>query len=224
MTPAEIWVSIIKMPRPHQLVDFPRMNAQGEPVARISMTVLTQEEQITASLDTDRFTKRVMKEMPRADEAKRCYDDIYNNRAALEILHRACRSVENFAMPFFPSPNEMATHLTPDEVGVLFRSYLLVQDDVGPIISRLSQEEVEAWIKRLREAGSKAPLALLSLGALSDLAYSMACLSENFATDTTSPGSLLEKPTSTQPDDVTPAVDAVEPQLPLALTTTPSTE
>ena len=196
MSPSELWTQIISMPRPHRVVDFPRMNDRGEPMARVAIVVLTQEEQITASVETERFTKRMIKDVPRADEAKRGYDDIYNNQAAVEILHRACKVENELMRPFFPSTEEMRKHLTPDEIGVLFRSYLLVQDEVGPIIANLSAEEMEAWIKRLQDAGSKSPLAFLSSGALSDLAYSLACQRFAYAMPSTSPGLPPEDSTS----------------------------
>ena len=196
MTPSELWTQIIAMPRPHRVVDFPRTNDDGKPVARVAIVVMTQEEQITAAVETERFTKRMIKDVPRADEAKRGYDDIYNNQASIEILHRVCKVDGDLTRSFFPSTEEMRKHLTPDEVGVLFRSYLLVQDEVGPIIANLSPEEMEAWIKRLQDAGSKSPLAFLSSGALSDLVYSLASQRFASATPSISPGSLPDDSTS----------------------------
>ena len=194
MSSAELWIAITQMPRPFRVVDFPRHNEQGEPVARIHVVVLTQEEQITAAAETERFTKRAIKDLPKQDDARRGYNDVYDNQAAVEILFRACKQLEEPSRGFFPSASDIAKHLTPDEIGVLFRSYLMVQDEIGPIGSRLSAEEVEAWIKRLIDAGSKVPLASLSWGAVSDLAFSLAARSESSATDITSPGSQLDAP------------------------------
>ena len=195
MTPAELWVQITAMPRPHRVVDFPRVNDLGEPVARVALIVLTQEEQITASVETERFTKRVIKDMPKQDDARRGYDDCYNNQAACEILFRASKVAEDISQSFFPSTEQIRKHLTPDEIGVLFRSYLLVQDEVGPIVAKLSDEETEAWIKRLQDAGSKVPLAVLSWGAVSDLACTLASRIAKSATVNGLPGS--------QPDETT---------------------
>lgn len=202
LNPAELWAQIIAMPRPHRTVEFPRLDDKGDPIAKITIVVLTQEEQISASVETERFTRKMIREVPRADEAKRGYEDIYNNQAAVEILHRACRVEGDTAKPFFPSPTAMRAHLTPDEIGVLFRSYLIVQDEVGPIIASMSSEEMEAWIKRIADAGSRAPLAFLSSGALIDLVYTLALQMSTSATPSISPGSPPEDSTTSPEADV----------------------
>ena len=201
LSPAALWAQIIAMPRPHRTVDFPRLNYKGEAMGKVTIVVLTQEEQISASVETERFTRKMIRDVPRADEAKRGYDDIYNNQAAVEILHRACRAEGDTTKPFFPSPSAMREFLTPDEIGVLFRSYLIVQDEVGPIIANMSAEEMEAWIKRLQDAGSRAPLAFLSSGALIDLVYILASQMFTSATPSISPGSLPESATTSPEAD-----------------------
>ena len=196
LTPSELWVQITAMPRPHRTVDFPRMNDKGEPVAQMSMQVLTQEEQITTAIEAERFARKHIKDMPKSDEPRRGYDDVYNNQAACELLFRACRRIDDLAMPFFPSPSEIRQKLTPDEVGVLFRSYLIVQTEVGPILASMSEDEVTAIIKRLQEGGSAFPLAFLSPDSQIALVLSMAKRLLPSAMVNTSLGSQLESPTS----------------------------
>lgn len=196
MSDLDIWAQIVAMPRPHRVVDFPRNKDDGTPVARVAVVVLTQEEQILCSVETERFTRKALKEVPKSDEARRGYDDTYNNQGVCELLFRACKKPDELSKPFFPSATAIREHLSPDEVAVLFRSYALVQDEVGPIIARLSDEECEAWVRRLQEAGSHAPLAFLSSGALTALAFSMASRMPRSATPNTSPGS--------PPDDGSP--------------------
>ena len=188
LTPSELWTQIIVMPRPHRTVDFPRLGENGEPVGQITMQVLTQEEQITASIESERFTRKHLKEMPKSSEPHRGYDDTYNNQAACELLFRACRRADDVTKPFFPSPAAIRQNLTPDEVGVLVRSYYIVQDEVGPIIASMSEEEVTAWIKRLGDGGSAVPLAFISPEQQSRLALSMALRLYTSATGISSPG------------------------------------
>ena len=193
LTPSELWVQITAMPRPHRTVDFPRMNDKGEPVAQISMQVLTQEEQITASIESERFSRKHIKDMPKSSEPHRGYDDTYNNQAACEILFRACRRVDDMTLPFFPSPSAIRQNLTPDEVGVLVRSYYIVQDEVGPIIAKMSSEETEAWIMRLKEGASGVPLAYLSPEAATQLVLSLVSRVGLSATPTSSHGTPSEE-------------------------------
>jgi hypothetical protein len=157
------------MPRPHELVDFPRKGPDGQPICRVAIQVLSQEEHMAASAETDRYTKRLLKELPKDNEARRGYDDIYNNQAAIEILFRACRKPDDVAKPFFPTPMEIAKHLSADEIGVMMNLYFMVRKKIGPIVSEMSEAEAKAWIRRIKEAGADFPLGLLSSVALIDL-------------------------------------------------------
>ena len=207
LTPSELWAQIIAMPRPHRTVDFPRVNATGEAIAQIVMQVLTQEEQITTAIEAERFTRKHIKDLPKSDEPRRGYDDTYNNQAACELLFRACRRLEDMALPFFPSPSAIRQNLTPDEVGVLLRSYFIVQAEIGPIISGMSEDEITAYIKRLQEGGSAFPLSLLSPDSLIALVLSMAKRLSLSATASTSLGSLPDSPTSSSELSETTADD-----------------
>jgi|SRR5215210_7474121 len=196
--PSDLWAQITQVPRPHRLVDFPRRDpGSGEPMGKVALQVLTQEEQMTCAAAAEAFTRKIIKEAPRQDEAKRGYDDVYNNAAAVEVLFRACRRTEDVTRPFFPAPAEIRKHLTADEVGVLMTNYFTVQTELGPIVAHLSSEEVDAWITRLVEGGSAYPLDLLSSDVLRTLVVGMASQLRAYATATSSPGS--------EPDESTPS-------------------
>lgn len=201
MTSTELWARITSSPRPHKVVDFPRSGADGLPLARVAMIVLTQEEQIIASAETERYTKKAIRDLPKSDEVARGYNDIYNNRAAVEILFRSCRHQDEISKSFFPSPDEIQRALTVDEVGTLFRSYLIVQGELGPIPSSVSEEDRDAWVRRLQEAGDRRPLASLSWESLSALAFSMACQIESLSGPKSLPGNSPESGSSTSNED-----------------------
>ena len=191
MQGADLWTAIMQMPRAHKLVDFPR-KVDGKPIGQVAIVVLTQEEQIQAAASTEAFTRKVIKDMPKEGDARRGYDDVYSNHMAVELLFRCCKKSEDPKSNFFPTTHAIQDHMTPDEVGVLVRAYMEVQSEIGPIMASMSDEEVEAWVKRLREAGSRVPLASLSLAALIDLAFILACRSESSPTDMPSVGSPLD--------------------------------
>lgn len=201
MSPDELWARVCASPRPHKLIDFPRNDADGKTLGTVAIVVLTQEEQMLAAAETERYTKKAIKDLPKADDAKRGYDDCYNNRGAVEILFRACRRPDDPTRGFFPSPDEMQRVLTVDEVGILYRAYFVVQEELGPVVAHLSKEEEDAWIRRLKEAGSRSPLASLSWDAVSLLALSLASRMPEFAMSSDSSGS---PPSSGSPND-TPA-------------------
>lgn len=190
--PAELWAQLIKLPRASRKVDFPRQwPGTDEPIGQICIQVLTQNEQTAAAAEAEKATQRLLGDKP-ASERGEGYDTVYKNACAVELLFRACKRAEDPTLPFFPSPNAMREHLTANEVAVLMNSYLLLQDELGPIVSRMSQEEVDAWVQRLVEAGSSAPLATLSWGAITVLANSMAYQLASSRTDTSSAGSQPE--------------------------------
>jgi len=111
-----------------------------------------------------------------------------SNELSLQILLRACRDVDQPEKRFFPSALEARKALTGDEIGVLFSSYLIVQAEKGPIVSQMTEAEMESWIVRLVEGASRDPLALLSSEAHMDLTMLLACRLYKPATGTGSSG------------------------------------
>jgi hypothetical protein len=160
---SELWLAITSLPRPHRVVPFPRTLPQSdEPVGELAIWPLTQEEQMAANAEADRFTKKLLKDPQRKEETNLGYEHTYANEVAVQVLYRACRDAKDIQKPAFPSPTSIRAKLSTDEVGVLFSNYTTVQFEVGPIVASMSSEEREAWILRLEEAGSTFPLDSLS--------------------------------------------------------------
>lgn len=210
LNPQQLWAAITETPRPSVVVDFPRNGADGKPIGQLRIQVLTQEEQLLCSAEAERFTKKAIKDLPKTDEAQLGYQNVYNNSAAVEVLFHACRRVDDPKEPFFPSREALKKYLTPDEVGILMMHYYTTQSELGPIVAHLSKEEVDAWVEKLAEGGSRYPLDLLSSEALKDLAFSLACRIHNSAMATSSHGSLPEK-------EQNEAEDPSSPQMSLSL-------
>ncbi len=186
--PSELWIKMMEMPRPSRAVDLPRLDKKGEPIGQVAIVVLSQEEQMICSAAAEKTAREVLKETPKESDAKRGYEDIYNNSAAVEILYRACRCVDDIKKPAFPSPKEMRRVFSIDEVGVLFSHYLTVQAELGPIVGHMEKDEIDSWCRRLAEGGSRFPLDLCSLDVVRNLAFSLACRLAPFLTDTSSVG------------------------------------
>lgn len=204
---SSLWTRLAAMPRPFRLVDFPRKGEDGEPVARIHMWILSQEECLAAQVAAEKYVRRLFGEdekgapsfgggMPKKDEAS-IFDTLHQNAVAVELLFRACRRVESPdgdahqrpEWPFFPSPAEVRKKLTNDEIGVLMREYLQVQADLGPIVSAMTAEEVDGWVERIAKSGTTSPFASLSWDAASELILHMASRLWSFRTATSSSGS-----------------------------------
>jgi hypothetical protein len=194
--PDDLWRQITTMPRPGRTVPFPRKNPEtGEPVGDVHIWVLTQREQMECAAAAETCARERLKTAPKGSETSRGYIDIYENEASCQVLYRACRRAKNHNIPFFPSI-EAVRGLLGDEVGVLVSSYLTIKSELGPIVDEMSEEEVDAWCRRLAEGGSRTPLDLHSLDALKTLAISLARRLYPFLTGTGSPGSPHESDTS----------------------------
>lgn len=160
---SELWLAITTLPRPHRVVPFPRkLPGSDEPVGELAIWPLSQEEQMASNVEADRFTKRLLKDPQKKEEANLGYEHTYANEVAVQVLYRACRNPKDLAKPAFPSPTDMRAKMSTDEVGVLFSVYATVQFEIGPIVASMSKEEREAWILRLEEGGSAFPFDALS--------------------------------------------------------------
>lgn len=190
MPASELWLALTQIPRPRKVVDIPRcLPGTNDPVGAVIMHPLTQEEQMAVNVEADRFTKKLLQDPQKRDEANLGYQHTFANEVAVQILARVCRDVNDVSKPAFPSPKLMRQFLTADEVGVMFQQYLTVQLELGPIVAEMSDDEMEGWVKRIAAGGSAFPFASLSWEAQQKLVLSMASRLASYWTDTSSVGS-----------------------------------
>lgn len=202
LEPSALWRALQDLPRPAKVVDFPRCLPGTEtPLGQMQMTPLTQSEQMACTSEADKFAKKLLKDAQRKDDTNLGYEAIYSNEVAVQVLYRACRDIEDPAKATFPSPLVLRDKLAADEVGALFALYCQVQVELGPIVSRMSEEEMEAWIVRLEAGGAAEPFAFFSLETQLRLVNFMASLIVKSWTVTRSAGLPLDvpEPEETQP-------------------------
>lgn len=201
--PAALWLKVIARPRPHELVDFPRLDENGKPLGQIAIRVLTQEEQANAAAEALKTTRRKMGEdstKPVPGEDGDAFQNVYGNIAACEVLQRACRNPEDLERPFFPSSGEMRKHLSVDEIGVLMASYHEVQARLGPIMATMTDDEYKAWVETLAKGAAVFPLARLSWPERTALMRRLACDLWTSWTSSSSPSSPPSEPSSESPE------------------------
>ena len=198
--PDDLWLQITQLPRPHRIIDIPRLNPiTGEAVGQIAIWILTQEESMVCQKAADQHARTMLKEnAPKAGEVSQGYDDLYRNEAANQVLFRACRRVKDLRYSAFPSPGEIRKHFTADEVGVLMNHYNTIRAQLGPIVAELTVDELDAWTGRLMEGGATYFLDLLSSEAKTALIEHLVSRLRSSATGTTSPG---EPPSDTSSED-----------------------
>lgn len=200
ITPSALWLALTAIPRPTKEVPLPRkIPGTDEPVGVVRMWPLTQEEQMAANADADRFTKALLKDPQRKEDANLGYHHTYTNEVAVQVLLRAARDPDDIKRPAFPSAGLLRQHLTTDEIGVLFSNYCTVQSELGPIRAQMSPEEADALILRLAEGGSTFPLDSYSWEQQRTLVVSMASRLVSCWTAMSSAGLPLELSSFAQP-------------------------
>lgn len=161
--PTNLWLALTALPRPHKLIPLPRnLPGTNEPVGEVAMWPLKQDELMNANAEADRYTKKLLQDPQRKDEANLGYHHTFANESALQILFRACRVPEDVTRSAFPSPGLMRKEFTTEEIGVLFAQYLTVQLELGPIVAYMTPEEMEAMILRITADATHFPFDSLS--------------------------------------------------------------
>jgi hypothetical protein len=186
---SELWLALTALPRPHRVVSLPR-NIPGTdtPIGDVAIWPLTQEEHHQSNAAADDHVKKLLKDPQKKDEANIGYQNLFANELAVQQLWRACRDTNNLERPAFPSPGMLRMKLTSDEVGVLYNHFLTTQVEVGPIVAHMSDDEYEAWVRRIAEGGSAFPFDLLSWEQRISLVTTMASQLVDFWTATSSVG------------------------------------
>lgn len=205
ITPVDLWAQLTTLPRAHRVVPFPRVDADGVALGNVAIVVLDGDDVMLANINAEKYArdqyKKIVGEIPKADEVNEAYSKSFNARASRELIFRSCKRADDCLpdsrgvcttdhgklVPLFPTL-EAIGKLSTDETAVLVRHYMQTQAEVGPIVSNMSKSEMEAWIEVLGKGGSAAPLALLSSDQASDLMMFMACRLCSSPTDNNSPG------------------------------------
>jgi hypothetical protein len=177
ITPTDLWTLITQTPRANKLIESPLQLPDGS-YAPMLIWVLTQEESQLCTIEAEKFTRKMLKEkgdgVPRNDEVSEGYRNLYETRAAVEILNKACRKATDITKPFFPTAQEISKKLTTDQIGCLMREYIIVQQELGPIVSQMEQYEFNAWVEKLAKGGSAHFLGFLTSEAQNQFIVAMA--------------------------------------------------
>ena len=195
---SQLWALLTQVPRPSRKVDIPRkLPGTDVSVGEVPIWPLTHSELIESNAAAEQRMRTFFKDENKKDEMNLGYQHSFANELAVQHLWRACRDPEDMTKPAFPSPKAMSTQFSGDEIGVLYNHFLTVQSEVGPITSSMSDEEYEAWVRRIAEAGHADPFDSLSWDLQRILVVSMASQLASYWTDTSSAGSPLDDDTQT---------------------------
>jgi hypothetical protein len=184
ISPSDLWSKIISGERPHIEYDFPREDADGNPIGQFWMIALSINEMVAATIEAEKAAKKLA-----TSKDDRTYEEIISWCKAIEILFRACRKQGDVSSPLFAVKQQIGKHLSADEIGILFHYYQKTAMAIGPIISHLTAEDAEDWIEKLA-SGAATPdflLERLSWEALKSLIVFLAKRPLTSPISTTSP-------------------------------------
>ncbi len=172
---SELFLKLMETPRPTELVDYPRKDENGNPVGKLRIQVLTQEEHDRARIAAHRSMRE--QGLDNEDLKGNAVQEVLGDTVARELLAMACLTEngpdDGNGRPMYGRIFQDAKDLKKirsDEIAVLFQSYMATQAKYGPYESIVGDEaELNAWVKRLVEGGSGFPLLRLPLPALLEL-------------------------------------------------------
>lgn len=186
-----LFAELIKAPRPHVTVDFPRNDKDGNPLCKIALVVLNNNESLDAKATAHREVMRRLKDD--SNKVPPGFESLYEDILAIELLFRAARNPEDIGMRFFPKETSLGL-LSNDELGVLVNHYNMLVATSGPVIVNMTEDEMESYISKITEAGATGSFFLnsLSLDELKAFGTYMAHRLYKQRTDNASPGSPLD--------------------------------
>jgi hypothetical protein len=140
-------------PRPYKVVDFPRLDAEGKPIAQVAIRAMNGAEYLKANVAADDVARAQFKGVDLSKSVG--YANAYSTALRIEQLLLAVRDAEDPNKPAFPSAKAIRDCLTTEEIGALYLLFLDVTEQIGPVINAMSSAEADAWLERLIEGGSE---------------------------------------------------------------------
>lgn len=180
MEPSALFTKLLEMPRPSEVIDFPRKDAQGNPIGRLRMQILTSIEHDRAR-ETAHNALRA-RGLKNEDMTAPAIKEVLGDAVAKELIAMAALTESaQVADPVTGNPvygrvfrnGKDVDQLGADEITILFNAYMLVQHMFGPFERNLVPEDIDAWIQRLGEGAAEFPLLNLPLPQLVLLAQSL---------------------------------------------------
>lgn len=150
---------IAKANRPHAVIDFPLVDAEGAPIAQVHIRGLSQLEEDLAYANARAYTSNLTK----ADGESRWQpDELEHNARASEILAVACRKADDPKEPFFEAGVVDTREFETEVLGQLMNAYNEVRESYYPRITRLTQDEFEAWVNVISDGAEQVPFSRYS--------------------------------------------------------------
>lgn len=149
---------------PFAVVDFPRYDEAGAPVAQVYVRPLTQLEQDQARANAAAYIQRTLGDQ-RIDP-KWKPEELEDNAVVAEILAVACRDPADPTKKFFEHGVMDTRDCTTEELAILFNEYNKVREKAYPNFREMSEAECMAWVRALEEDAAAFPFSRISRSRL----------------------------------------------------------
>ena len=153
---------------PHSVVDFPRLDDTGQPVARVHVRLLTVSEQDKALANARLYVERLLASGKKDQSLDWRPEELEHNARITELLATACREPSDPSKMFFTGAWELREHCTPKEIGILSNVYAKLADH-NPRLGDMTDEDIEAFLRVLKEGTLQDPFSYCSRDQLETL-------------------------------------------------------
>jgi len=190
--PVALVAKLSQLPRP---VSAPHvLRAKGVEVGTVVFHVLSSGELLSVKANAHKATIALLGPDSKGSVA---YEEVYDDQRALGTIHLATRQPDSPEFPVFQTLAEVRENLTDDEAGIVLSAYSIFRKEIGPVISELTPDEMEAWIEVLERGVSRFPLSRFTGEALMDLLmYAVRTRKRDSSTVTTSSGPAAGEPST----------------------------
>lgn len=179
VAPSELYLRLLERPRPGDTVPFAGLDLPGAR-GKLRIEVLAKEQHDRARLVAQNQVKKNAQRyglppLSSADLNEEAVKGVVADLAACEVLAMACKGTEPIGgsadaedakvrYPLvFGDGEQVGKTLSADEVAYLFAAYTLVQHKFGPHEALVtSEDEINAWVRRLTLGAADYPFLRLS--------------------------------------------------------------
>lgn len=147
---------------PHAVVEYPRLDDVGQPVAKVYLRLLTIAEQDKALANARLYVERLLASGKKENALDWRPEELEHNARITELLSVACREPDDPSKPFFQGGVlEMREHCTPEEIGILSNLYGKLASH-NPRLGDMTDEDIEVFLRVIKEGTLEHPFSYCS--------------------------------------------------------------
>jgi len=192
------WNTILSGKMPEQIIDFPRNDADGKPIAKIAIRLLRHADNISITKQATFQTDRELKEnSATVDRSSDYYKEMFYNVRAKHFVYQCTYDCdpdsENYGKHFFPTPDEVGA-IRNEEVAEIMKAYSHLELSAGSVLYSTDPAVWDQWLVEMLANPEEAAnfLASIASGARIQFLTHLVSLSSNALKNPSLSGSLVD--------------------------------